>query len=249
MNKRVIYTAAFGSNDKVQLMPQKKFDGIDFICFTDRPRAAKGWKQIIVEPPMGDDNTRNNRYYKLQPHIAVPDYERSIYIDSNYIVVKLPADFFTSAMQGKDMLVFDHAQNTADPRDCVYEELKALEALQQKNIVKDDLLVMQQQVNGFREENYPEHNGLISGAVLIRNHQKPAVQKLMNDWWQMVLNKSKRDQLSFNYVAWKNNFEYAILPGDSRRGNPYFYYAGKGDKNLTYTLLKYKLRKLFKPAR
>ena len=42
----------------------------------------------------------------------------------------------------------------------------------------------------------------------------------MEDWWKIVSTQSKRDQLSFNYVAWKNNFVPTIINGDLRRGNP-----------------------------
>ena len=246
MNKWVVYTAAFGSTEQVRLVPQKKFEGIDFICFTDRERDARGWKQVIVAEPIPGDLTRSNRYFKLQPHEVLSQYSRSIYIDANIIVMNLPADFFTSLMNGKNMLLFDHAQNTSDPRDCVYEEFEALVSMQKQNIVKDDIETMRRQIDSFRADNYPEHNGLIFGGVLIRNHNEEDVKKMMNDWWQTVLTKSKRDQLSFNYVAWKNNFQFEYLKGDSRRGNPYFYSAGKGDKNLFYTLLKYRFRKLFK---
>lgn len=245
MHKWVVYTAAFGSNEQVRVMPQKHFAGIDFICFTDRPRKTRGWQQVIVPQPIAGDLTRCNRFYKLQPHNVLPQYERSIYIDSNYIVKKIPADFFASQMQGCNLLVFDHAQNIADPRNCVYDELDAILALAKQGKAKDDVATMQKQIAAYRAEGYPAQNGLISGGILIRNHLQPDIIPVMDSWWQMVRTQSKRDQLSFNYVAWKHGFAFCYLPGDSRRGNPYFYFAGKADKSLLFTLLKYKLRHIF----
>jgi hypothetical protein len=32
-------------------------------------------------------------------------------------------------------------------------------------------------------------------------------------WWDEISRHSRRDQLSFNYVAWKLGFEYSTLPG------------------------------------
>lgn len=242
MNDLIVYTAAFG--DHITVMPQKKFEGVDFICFTDVPRKVKGWEMRMVKPEFANDNTRNNRYYKILPHRFFGEYKKSIYIDSNFIVMDLPADHFTSQLEITPMLTFDHSQTKADPRDCVYEEHEALMHLYKAEKVKDDPAQMQKHIEFLKEQNYPSHNGLIVGSVLIRNHHHPKVSETMEAWWQMVLTMSKRDQLSFNYVAWKTGLPFGYLSGDSRRGNPYFYHAGKNDKYVVYSVLKYKLRKL-----
>jgi hypothetical protein len=56
-------------------------------------------------------------------------------------------------------------------------------------------------------DGYPYNNGLVATWVLHRdntgkNHHFCAA------WWEQVKNYSIRDQLSFNYVAWKLNFTY-----------------------------------------
>jgi hypothetical protein len=33
----------------------------------------------------------------------------------------------------------------------------------------------------------------------------------MEKWWEMILNYSKRDQLSFNYIVWKYKLNYTTL--------------------------------------
>ena len=43
----------------------------------------------------------------------------------------------------------------------------------------------------------------------------------MEDWWTEIKYGSKRDQLSFNYVAWKNKTKFNYMDGDSRN-NQYF---------------------------
>ena len=45
--------------------------------------------------------------------------------------------------------------------------------------------------------------------------------KAMEDWWTEIKYGSKRDQLSFNYVAWKNDLKFNYIDGDSRK-NEYF---------------------------
>ena len=94
----------------------------------------------------------------------------------------------------------------------------------------------------LKSEKYPEHNGLLFASVLIRKHHDENLKKVMEDWWYCVKNYSKRDQLSFNYVAWKNNFVPNTIPGDIRKRNKYVYMLGKHKKNYTYEILKFKIR-------
>lgn len=89
MDKIVVYTAIFGGYN--ELIEQPQFENVDYICFTDRNLSSSTWKVVVVsEPPIGDDNTRNNRYYKILPHLHLQDYQYSIYIDGNFIIKKNP---------------------------------------------------------------------------------------------------------------------------------------------------------------
>ena len=35
-------------------------------------------------------------------------------------------------------------------------------------------------------------------------------------WWSEIKYGSKRDQLSFDYIAWKSGLDFVYLPGDGR---------------------------------
>jgi len=244
MNKVVIYTAIFGDN--VTLYPQNKIQGIDFICFSDRPRKAKGWEVRVVKEYIHGDNVRNNRYYKILPHLHLKEYDYSIYIDGDYLVISSPLAIISGVKGDAHMLVFDHQQTTSDPRNCIFKEYDAIIKLyHEKGILKDDLQIISKQIEFFKTQNYPANNGLIKGGVLVRKHNETDVIKAMERWWEFVLNHSRRDQLSFNYIAWEQNFKFDYLPGDVRRGNPWFYMVSKSDKNLKFTLFKFSLRKLY----
>jgi hypothetical protein len=69
-------------------------------------------------------------------------------------------------------------------------------------------------------------NGLITGMIILRRHNEPDSIQTMEDWWTEISYRSKRDQLSFNYCAWKNNLNLNYIPGDSRN-NEYFINVGK----------------------
>ena len=47
----------------------------------------------------------------------------------------------------------------------------------------------------------------------------------METWWNEIKYNSKRDQLSFNYIAWKNNLKFNYIEADAR-DNKYFFNHG-----------------------
>ena len=51
----------------------------------------------------------------------------------------------------------------------------------------------------------------------------------MEKWWNEVKYNSKRDQLSFNYVAWKQNLKFNYIDGDLRN-NEFFDHIGHTGK-------------------
>ncbi|TKD62369.1 glycosyltransferase domain-containing protein [Flavobacterium sp. ASW18X] len=241
MNKIAIYTGAFGKN--YGIIPQKKIPGADFFCFTDDKTKIKSpWKTIELLSDHPDEG-RKNRHPKILPHLYFKDYDISVYIDSNYLIVGDIHELIQSLGNFK-MAIFDHNQ-CDDKRDCVYDEFDALIKLgKERGSFKDAPEVMEKQIAFLKSENYPKNNGLIFSAVLVRKHNDPEVIKVMEDWWQMVSTRSKRDQLSFDYAAWKNNFKPSIISGDLRRGNPYFYFVSIAQKSYAYRLFKLKFKRL-----
>lgn len=242
-NKKVIYTAIFGGYNG--LIPQPEITGFDYVCFTDDPKVkASPWKVKVIESPVPEDFTRSNRYFKLLPHKFLAEYEISIYIDGNILILKDLNALVDTYLKEFKMAAFSHEFTVPDNRDCIYKEHKAIINLaKEEGYFRDDPYVMQSFIEKLKSENYPEENGLIKGGVLIRSHNHPLVIKVMEEWWEMVRNYSKRDQLSFNYVAWKNNFKYATIPGDLRRGNPWVYWMGKHRKDWASKLIKMKIKK------
>ncbi len=242
----VVYTAIFGT--KAGLIKQPKFSDVDYVCFTDNETLkSKLWDVRLVKGQIDGDPTRNNRYYKINPHKVFPKYDISIYVDGNFLIIGDVISLIKSSLKDNDMSCFNHSQTTSDKRDCIYDEYEAILRMgEEKGDYKDDPDIMLKQINTFKKEGYPKNNGLIVGGVLIRRHHKPKVVGTMDDWWQILLTGSKRDQLSFNYVAWKNNFQYKLLNGDARYGNPWFRLIGPNMKNYTGRLIKYRILTFFK---
>jgi hypothetical protein len=73
----------------------------------------------------------------------------------------------------------------------------------------------------YISHGYPKGNGLLSSGLLYRRHNDYEVIKVMEDWWSEIKYGSRRDQLSFNYSAWKNDFDFEYIHDDVRH-NKYF---------------------------
>ncbi len=242
MDKIAVYTAVFGGYEG--LIPQPRIDGIEYICFSDRPVPSRCWEVRVVEPEHADA-TLDARKHKMLPHKYLSDFETSVWIDANYLIVGDVRRLVRDRLAGADMAVFDHQQTHSDPRDCVYDECAAMIEMGNKSgVYKDDPDTMNRQIERYREEGYPRHNGLIFSAVLLRKHKQPDVIRMMERWWDEIFRGSRRDQLSFNYTAWKEDFLYSTIEGDLRN-NPWFYMLGHHRKSYTTALFRYRFRKLF----
>jgi len=225
-NKKVIYTAIFGNYDKLE-EPAYLPKGFDFVCFSDKKIKSKNW-QVRVVTPAYDDPTRNARMYKILPHRYLGGYEESVWVDGNILLRGDTNELIEEYLKNANMAVYSHSHarhrdrgETPDTRDCVYEEADHLISLASRGRVKDDPKIIEKQIENYRTSGYPAHNGLLLSMVLFRRHNKPDVIKAMEEWWSQLKGGSKRDQLSFNYSAWKMGLKFEYID-DNVRNNPYF---------------------------
>ena len=227
MNKTVIYTAIFGGKDDL-IEPEFIPDGCDFFCFTDQDFKSDIWKIKKVKPEF-DDPVRSAKIYKILPHKFLSEYETSIWIDGNLLIRGDVNKLINDYLKNNNLAVFSHNQhtkrwrklfwikNTEDCRDCIYDEAKFLLRIGEDGKYKDDPELIIKQVERYKQEGYPEHNGLVVGMIILRKHNEKDVMQTMEYWWREIQNGSRRDQLSFNYVAWKNKLNFVYMKGDSRR--------------------------------
>lgn len=210
MTRKVIYTAIIGAYRKLQKPPFIPTDW-DFVCFTDRADLKSSlWHIHKVTPTYTDDPARQSKTYKILPHTFLPEYDISIWMDVPFTIKRNP-DLIVAEYLTTNLAVFNHAHSN-DSRDCVYEEARVL--LTEKR--KDDPATISAQVTKYQSQGYPEHHGLATCGVLIRRHNEPDIVEAMEAWWNEITAHSKRDQLSFNYIAWKHHLRFIYLPGDIR---------------------------------
>jgi len=214
--KKVIYTAIVGDYDELE-EPKYIPKGYDFICFTDqkikKPNSIWKIKPIL---PLYKDNTRTARKYKILPHRFLSEYDISIWTDGNELIVGDVDELQKKYLNDKNMAVYNH-MSCWDKRNCVYQEAQAIINLgTQVNNWKDNPDIVSKQVNKYYEKGYPPNNGLIVSGVMFRKHNDPQIIKCMEFWWEELKKGSKRDQLSFDYSAWKTKTSFNWINQDIR---------------------------------
>lgn len=215
---KVVYTAIFGDRDLLR-DPDPPNDGVDYVCFTDNPDRlqVRAWKLVPVIRRRADP-VREARWFKTQPHVLFPGHEISLWVDANFAISGDVASLMERELAGHALAAFRHPD-----RICLYREaeLCALFRL-------DDPELIRRQTERYRLLGYPENNGLIMASILLRRHNDPFVASCMNQWWAEIDRFSRRDQLSFNYVAWRNGLSYRLFD-ESILAHPNFHFRGHGE--------------------
>lgn len=199
-NNKVIYTSVTGGYDT---LPQYEAldDSFDYICFTnDYPDGSKiGHWQIRHIPYDSNDKTRLSRYVKLNPHIALPDYEYSVWLDSNLLIVS--SDFYN--LVKKHILKRTLWGGIKHPyRNCIYQD--AICCIKEG---RDWYFNINKNIKLLKKDKFPRNYGLFENNLIFRMHLDTNIVKIDEMWWHLYLYASKRDQMSLFYVFWKMNFQ------------------------------------------
>lgn len=213
----VMYSCISGGYDKVvsDFVPNPNYA---YVLFTDSPRLLRQktylWWQIRPLAFSKKDSVRNSRWHKLHPHILFPEYKYSVWIDSNMQISSL--DFYKLINKH---IKADHkiAASLHPERDCIYDEAEECVLLSTDNPV-----LIRKQIAILRQDGFPEHVGLYETGLMMRKHNDDKIIKLCEQWWDFVCNYSRRDQLSFNYLLWKNKIKHYPLSKQTIRLHPDF---------------------------
>jgi len=204
MKKFVLYTAIFGRPGRFNI-PKVSVPDVDRFCYTDMDieilfyRLKKMKLNHLI-------SIRRQRFVK----ICIPDdifnnYEYSVYIDCKR-PISINFDYLLSRLKpGSDFLTRPHRR-----RSCIYDEGEF--CIRKK---KDSKAVISKQLNFYRSENYPVHNGLHASGLLLRRHTEK-VKEFSRLWWEQIERYSHRDQISLPYVVWKYGMKISLCDGRER---------------------------------
>lgn len=181
------------------------------VCFTDDPRLRSATWSLRALDGADLDPARRSRLPKILPHRYLGDYDTSIWVDASARLLEDPVALARRALEG-----FDFAAPRHPKRDCAYLEVD--ECVRKAKEAESDL---RRQAQAYRELGLPDHAGLWEATVLVRRHGAPAVAAAMEDWWTEVRTRSRRDQVSLAFVAWRHGLAIRSLPSRLDREAPY----------------------------
>jgi len=206
----VVYTAIVGEPGDALRHPLCDQPGVRLVCFADRPVADPGPWEVREPVHVSRTPRRTARWHKAHVHVLFPDAEAVVWADASMQLRVPAARLAADGLAGHNVLAaFKHPD-----RDCVYAEHRACLRLR-----KDDPGVMQRQVDHYKYAGYPPRNGLAETGCVVR--VPAACATFGAEWWAAIDRFSHRDQLSFDFAAWRLKLEYGKLAGSARR-SPYF---------------------------
>ena len=241
MAQKVVYTVLTGGYDRLA-QPEVTAPGWDYICFTDREGRDGVW-QLRPIPYEGSPVLRA-RWAKLHPHLLLPEYERSVFMDANLCITG--PELYQVEQR---LAVLPHPQ-----RDCVWEELRYC-------YLKDKVSIRTavRWHRFLRRMPMPRHAGLAETNILVREHKHPQVVALDQRWWELLLQSGgSRDQLCFTPALHQLGLAtppWIFGPGRNARNVAcvrYENHPATGLENvpgrLDWANLKYHLRLLWRKA-
>jgi hypothetical protein len=213
--RTVVYTAITGFWDELRV-PLVIDPEIDYVVFADEraPAVPAPWQRRGIRRRFGNDRL-TARFVKATPHLHVPDYELSLWMDGAYQLRSVTEEILDGLAGGMQIALFRHSE-----RNCAYAEAEVVRRYQLDSGDNIDRTVMHLKDHGF-----PARAGLCESGLLLRRHQNRDLIRAMEQWWDTISLGSCRDQLSLNFALWQNHVPFVTIPGTARR-NKLAYWMG-----------------------
>lgn len=220
-----IYTCISGGYDDLR-EPKYISENCDYFCISDQKTSEQSvYKWLDINQFLPDenlDNTRKNRYCKINSHKIFPEYKYTIYVDGNIEIIN-----------DVSMCISDIGRcgaAVAGKTSCLCTYFEAMRCIETGKDTKENIT---RQIEKYYNEGFPRFRGTFLCNVLIREHMSEKTVKLMEDWWLEVRNECKRDQISFPYVLWKNGYtaeDVGTILDNPLVDNPYWKFIYKHNK-------------------
>jgi hypothetical protein len=185
-----VYTALLGGYENLNEQPMARQSKIPFLCLTDDPDLRSDtWQMRVVAPAFVMDYARSQRDFKLRPHIHLPEFDLSLYIDNAVLLTQPPEKIFERYPLKAGFGLAKHS----------FHDSLLVEFLEVAKRGLDDQGRVFEQLNHYSlacPEILDERH--YWGGILLRDHRDPKVRAMLEVWYANVLRYSRRDQLSVN---------------------------------------------------
>jgi hypothetical protein len=202
-----VYTALIGAYEPLNEQPAAAKSRIRFICLTDdRNLRSESWETRLVSPIFDRDPIRSQRDFKIRPHVHLPDFDASLYIDNSILLKEPPESLWELFDTGSGFCLSAHSF-----RDTVLDEFLAVAELgfdDQSRIFEQLNHYMIGSPDVLQQKPY-------WGGILLRNHHNSTVQAMLDLWMAHVHRYSRRDQLSINVALQRSGLSAQVLQIDN----------------------------------
>lgn len=209
----VVITCTLGPTDPLQT-PSLIAEGVDYFCVTDRVLPTSSvWRPI--QYTFTGDPARAARRVKLCMHEIVkevaPDCDVYVWVDAAYELHVDPRVFIPGVLRA-DFALLVHPRRTS-----IIDEAAAI--LKRDKPPHPAREVLERQVDRYLGERYPD-TALSSTGLFVRRNDVRTIRFNQAWWTEFSAYQHTRDQMSFDYTAWKRGMSIHYLEGHYR-ANPY----------------------------
>ena len=202
-----VVTTLIGGYEALNEQPVAATSKLRFICLTDNPALrSNSWDMRVVEPLFPADPVRSQRHLKLMAHEYLPEFDRSLYIDNAVLLKAEPEEILEHCLGESGFAACAHSY-----RDTVLDEFLCVAQLD-----LDDRSRIFEQLNHYAVA-YSDALQMrpIWAGIIMRDHRREDIRRLMKTWRDHVFRYSRRDQLSFSVACRQAGVEVDLLPEDN----------------------------------
>lgn len=207
MLKAAVFTARIGASCDALREPACVAPSVRYHCVSDQPVESATWRRI--EAPAAEDPAMAAREVKISPPRALARADYHLWVDARYRLEVTP-ELFAPMLMKADILVFPHPF-------CPTLRDEA-EEIRKRDLAPGPAL--DRQLAEYRAAGFPAVSPHSSTGFLVRRNDARTAE--FNRIWleQLRRHGHSRDQMSFDFAAWRAGLRVHHLEGHYR-DNPY----------------------------
>jgi len=208
----VISTVLFKGYDKFVPLGDG-YDEVPDYCYfvftdsTSKYQVSRGYTHVYVNISSDDmpydDTARLSKIFKVIPQRVFNNLRWHVHLAGKSSLKLNYRQLLCEFRSSRTNIMVERNPVRVD----VYEEGKDV-----KSNGKAIPEIVDKQLQDYKHQGYPRKSGLLDGHFLFRDFGSSSIHMMSCMWFDEINRGSRRDQLSFNYVAWKLGVEITYYP-------------------------------------
>ena len=201
LNNPCVYSVITGNYENLGSYPRFSLD-LNYIVFTDNSELRSDKFDIRYIPELSDySKIVASRLPKILPHLFLPEYSESLYLDNSVSLSKNPRNLLDQLLAEKNIGLLNHSFNQT-----IFDEFISIAENQKANIsdLKSCLFEMRTMNKDYLTQKP------IWGGMIARRHNDSLVIEALQMWWDLFKKFPPRDQLVLPLMAVSKSYGSAI---------------------------------------